>query len=60
MACIVIGLLFSMLAMSNYIQDGFFDGGAAKPALKFQPLEALCKKELDQKRPVILINPAPE
>lgn len=47
-------------AMSNVTTDGFFDPGAVRPGPKFQPLEALCKKEVDQKRPVILINPAPE
>ena len=49
-----------IVALNNTIQDGFYDAGAVRPGPKFQPLEALCKKEVDQKRPVILINPVPE
>lgn len=46
--------------MSNLTNNGFHDAGAARRGTKLQPLEALCKKEVDQKRAVILINPAPE
>jgi len=53
-------LLYFSAAMNNVTTDGFYDTGAMKPHCKFQPLEALCKRELDQKRPVLLVNPAPE
>ncbi|KAG8443256.1 hypothetical protein GDO86_011890 [Hymenochirus boettgeri] len=44
------------LSYSNYIEDGFYDCGRIKPNAKFLSLEDLIKQELNQKRPILLIN----
>ena len=38
------------------ILDEFFDVGQLKPDAKFLTLEEYCSHNLDQRRPIILIN----
>ena len=44
----------------NLIADGFFDVGQLRPGTKLLQLEEYCKAEVDQKRPILLINAKPE
>ncbi len=48
--------LTDCLGPNDIIQDGFYDAGRVRPDGKFLTLEELSKREVDQKRPVILIN----
>ncbi|CAH1777612.1 unnamed protein product [Owenia fusiformis] len=52
--------LTGQLGSSNLIFDGFFDVGQLRPGTKFLGLEDYCKQEVNQKRPVLLINAEPE
>ncbi|XP_067661533.1 armadillo repeat-containing protein 3-like [Haliotis asinina] len=44
------------LGSGNLIEDGFFDAGQLKPGTKFLSLEDYCKQEMNDKRPILLIN----
>ncbi|XP_033637394.1 armadillo repeat-containing protein 3-like [Asterias rubens] len=48
--------LMDCLGPNDIIQDGFYDAGRVRPDGKFLTLEELSKREVDQKRPVLLIN----
>ncbi|XP_038051297.1 armadillo repeat-containing protein 3-like [Patiria miniata] len=48
--------LMGVLGPNDIIQDGFYDAGRVRTEGKFLTLEELSKQEVDQKRPVILIN----
>ncbi|XP_071838441.1 armadillo repeat-containing protein 3-like [Apostichopus japonicus] len=48
--------LTGQLAVTDIISDGFYDAGKIRPDEKFQTLEELSKREVNQKRPVILVN----
>ncbi|XP_022103270.1 armadillo repeat-containing protein 3-like [Acanthaster planci] len=48
--------LMGVLGPNDIIQDGFYDAGRVRPDGKFLTLEELSKQEVDQKRPVLLIN----
>ena len=46
--------------VSDRIADGFFDAGPLKEGAKFVALDDYGRQEINQKRPVILINAKPE
>ncbi|KAI0234081.1 Armadillo repeat-containing protein 3 [Lamellibrachia satsuma] len=48
------------LGVSDLIADGFFDAGPLKEGAKFVALDDYGRQEINQKRPVILINAKPE
>uniref|UniRef100_H2YZ59 Armadillo repeat-containing protein 3 n=1 Tax=Ciona savignyi TaxID=51511 RepID=H2YZ59_CIOSA len=48
--------LTGRLASHNIISDGFYDAGQLRPETKFLSLDELSKQEVNQKRPVILVN----
>ncbi|XP_067869833.1 armadillo repeat-containing protein 3 isoform X2 [Heterodontus francisci] len=48
--------LTGRLSSSDIITDGFYDVGQIKPGMKFLTLEELSNQELNQHRPVLLIN----
>ncbi|XP_050417691.1 armadillo repeat-containing protein 3 [Patella vulgata] len=52
--------LTGYIGYNNLIEDGFYDAGQMKKGSKFLSLEEFCNQELNDKRPVILINPKPE
>ena len=45
---------------NNLIGDGFFDVGQLRPDASLLSIEDYCKKDINQKRPVLLINAQPE
>ena len=48
------------IGSSNNIRDGFFDVGKLPPDSKLASLEEYCKQEINQKRPILLVNAKPE
>ncbi|ESP02130.1 hypothetical protein LOTGIDRAFT_111572, partial [Lottia gigantea] len=52
--------LSGVLGYSNLIEDGFYDPGQMKKGSKFLSLEDFCNQELNDKRPILLINPKPD
>jgi len=44
----------------DIITDGFFDAGPLKEGVGFVALDDYGRQEINQKRPVILINAKPE
>ncbi|KAG2458058.1 ARMC3 protein, partial [Polypterus senegalus] len=48
--------LYDCLSSSDIIVDGFYDPGRVKPGKKVLPLEDLFKMEVNQQRPIILVN----
>ena len=48
------------LGSTNFIEPGFYDIGQLRPGTKFLTLEEYAKQELNEKRPIIVINPKPE
>ncbi|XP_012938913.1 armadillo repeat-containing protein 3 isoform X2 [Aplysia californica] len=48
--------LYNYLGPSNIIEDGFFDCGQLRQGTPFKTLEDYCRQEMDDKRPVILLN----
>ncbi|XP_051785309.1 armadillo repeat-containing protein 3-like [Erpetoichthys calabaricus] len=48
--------LYGGLSSSDIIVDGFYDPGRVKPGKKVLPLEDLFKMEVNQQRPIILVN----
>ncbi|GFR96246.1 armadillo repeat-containing protein 3 [Elysia marginata] len=48
--------LYSHLGPGNLIEDGFFDCGKLKQGTHFMTLEEFCGQEMNDKRPVLLIN----
>lgn len=48
--------LTGKLSPHNIISDGFYDAGLLRPDAKFLPLEEIAKEELNQRRPILLIN----
>ncbi|KAK3779638.1 hypothetical protein RRG08_040361 [Elysia crispata] len=48
--------LYSHLGPGNLIEDGFFDCGKLKQGTHFMTLEEYCSQEMNDKRPVLLIN----
>ncbi|XP_074650808.1 armadillo repeat-containing protein 3-like [Tubulanus polymorphus] len=49
--------LTGYLGPNNLIADGFFDAGQLKPGSSFRTLEDYCKDDVNQKRPILLVNP---
>ena len=45
---------------TNFIENGFYDVGQLRPGTKFQTLDEYSRHEMNDKRPVILINAKPE
>ena len=48
------------LGASNLIVDGFFDVGQVRPGAQILTLEEYCAADINQKRPILLINAKPE
>ncbi|CAG5127477.1 unnamed protein product, partial [Candidula unifasciata] len=48
--------LYNYLGPSNLIEDGFFDCGKLKQGTAFKTLEEYCAQEMNDKRPIILVN----
>ncbi|XP_078394389.1 armadillo repeat-containing protein 3 isoform X5 [Cetorhinus maximus] len=48
--------LTGYLSSNDIITDGFYDPGQLKPGMKILPLEELSNQELNQHRPILLIN----
>ncbi|BFZ14755.1 hypothetical protein BsWGS_17793 [Bradybaena similaris] len=48
--------LYNYLGPSNLIEDGFFDCGKLKQGTPFKTLEEYCTQEMNDKRPIILVN----
>ncbi|CAL1539085.1 unnamed protein product [Lymnaea stagnalis] len=48
--------LYNHLGPSNIIEDGFFDCGQLKPGTPFKTLEEYCAQEMNDKRPILLVN----
>nr|XP_039274400.1 armadillo repeat-containing protein 3-like isoform X2 [Styela clava] len=51
--------LTGKLSSHNIISDGFYDAGMLRPDAKFLPLEEIAKEELNQRRPILLVNCKP-
>lgn len=51
--------LTGCLSSTNYIENGFYDVGQLRPGTKFLTLEEYAKQEMNDKRPIILINAKP-
>ncbi|XP_052278834.1 armadillo repeat-containing protein 3-like isoform X2 [Dreissena polymorpha] len=52
--------LTGTLCSTNFIENGFYDIGQLRPGTKFQTLEQYAKQELNEKRPIIMINAKPD
>ncbi|XP_078488850.1 armadillo repeat-containing protein 3 isoform X4 [Ciona intestinalis] len=48
--------LTGRLASHNIITDGFYDAGQLRPESKFFSLDEISKQEVNQKRPILLVN----
>uniref|UniRef100_A0A0B7A269 Armadillo repeat-containing domain-containing protein n=1 Tax=Arion vulgaris TaxID=1028688 RepID=A0A0B7A269_9EUPU len=48
--------LYNHLGPGNLIEDGFFDCGKLKQGTPFKTLEEYCAQEMNDKRPIILVN----
>ncbi|XP_052795764.1 armadillo repeat-containing protein 3-like isoform X3 [Mya arenaria] len=48
------------LSSTNFIENGFYDIGQLRPGTKFLTLEEYAKQEMNEKRPIILINAKPD
>ncbi|KAH9523148.1 Armadillo repeat-containing protein 3 [Bulinus truncatus] len=48
--------LYNYLGPGNIIEDGFFDCGQLKQGTTFKTLEEYCAQEMNDKRPVLLVN----
>nr|XP_018668995.1 armadillo repeat-containing protein 3 isoform X1 [Ciona intestinalis] len=48
--------LTGRLASHNIITDGFYDAGQLRPESKFFTLDEISKQEVNQKRPILLVN----
>ncbi|CAK8674645.1 unnamed protein product [Clavelina lepadiformis] len=48
--------LTGRLAFHNIVSDGFYDSGQLRPNSKFYSLEELSKQEINQRRPILLVN----
>ncbi|XP_059157772.1 armadillo repeat-containing protein 3-like [Physella acuta] len=48
--------LYNHLGPGNLIEDGFFDCGKLKQGTPFKTLEEYCAQEMNDKRPVLLVN----
>uniref|UniRef100_A0A2C9LYH4 EDR1/CTR1/ARMC3-like peptidase-like domain-containing protein n=1 Tax=Biomphalaria glabrata TaxID=6526 RepID=A0A2C9LYH4_BIOGL len=48
--------LYNHLGAGNIIEDGFFDCGQLKQGTSFKTLEEYCAQEMNDKRPVLLVN----
>ena len=51
---------FLLLGACDLITDGFFDAGQLHPGAKLLTLEEHCAMDLNQRRPIILVNAQPE
>lgn len=52
--------IYVILGANNLITDGFFDVGQLRPDARLKILEEYVKEEINQRRPVILVNAKPE
>ncbi|KAL4230819.1 Armadillo repeat-containing protein 3 [Mactra antiquata] len=52
--------LTGCLSSTNFIENGFYDVGQLRPDTKFQTLEEYAKQDMNDKRPIILINAKPD
>ena len=41
---------------TNFIENGFYDVGQLRPDTKFLTLEEYARQEMNDKRPIILVN----
>ena len=46
--------------VGNLIEDGFIDAGQLRPGTVFKSLEDYLGEEMNDKRPIILVNAKPE
>ncbi|XP_066278896.1 armadillo repeat-containing protein 3-like isoform X1 [Branchiostoma lanceolatum] len=51
--------LTSYLGPDNCITDGFFDAGPLRPDSRFMSLDELSTREVNEKRPILLVNVHP-
>lgn len=52
--------LTGCLNSTNYIENGFYDVGQLRPGTKFLTIEEYAKQELNDKRPIIIVNAKPD
>nr|XP_054771281.1 armadillo repeat-containing protein 3-like [Lytechinus pictus] len=48
--------LMGFLGPNDIISDGFYDAGKIRPESKFATLEELSEQEVNQKKPILLVN----
>ena len=54
------GPMFIVSGSTNFIENGFYDVGQLRQETKFLTLDDYARQELNDKRPIILINAKPE
>ena len=52
--------MFIVSGSTNFIENGFYDVGQLRQETKFLTLDDYARQELNDKRPIILINAKPE
>ncbi|XP_060595382.1 armadillo repeat-containing protein 3-like isoform X3 [Ruditapes philippinarum] len=52
--------LTGCLTSTNYIENGFYDVGQLRPGTKFLTVEEYAKQDMNDKRPIIIVNAKPD